>query len=154
MQVNLVRMPSQSATMRRSWKLRSFFFRAITDMHHLQVMSFSPLWEARTANMLPAQPIPYLHEELNHFQDFTHFLDSIGLPSEWVPAFGDMAQIQNPVSTEQPEFSRSSGEQHESSSRPRQSERSRADSPFRSWLPSVPPGDQSFASVSDYGMSI
>ncbi|KAI2960949.1 transcriptional regulator family: C2H2 zinc finger and Fungal Specific TF [Aspergillus niger] len=98
----------------------------------------------------PAQPIPYLHEELNHFQDFTHFLDSIGLPSEWVPAFGDISQIHNPVSTEQPEFNRSAGEQHESSSRSRQSERSRADSPFRSWLPSVPPGDQSFASVSDY----
>ncbi|KAI3004098.1 transcriptional regulator family: C2H2 zinc finger and Fungal Specific TF [Aspergillus niger] len=98
----------------------------------------------------PAQPIPYLHEELNHFQDFTHFLDSIGLPSEWVPAFGDISQIHNPVSTEQPEFNRSAEEQHESSSRSRQSERSRADSPFRSWLPSVPPGDQSFASVSDY----
>ncbi|PWY96412.1 C2H2 type zinc finger domain protein [Aspergillus sclerotioniger CBS 115572] len=104
----------------------------------------------RHAQAAPAQPMPYLHEELNHFQDFTHFLDSIGLPSEWVPAFGDIPQIHNPVSTEPPEFSRNAGEQHESSSRPRQTDRSRADSPFRSWLPSVPPGDQSFASVSDY----
>ncbi|PWY90828.1 C2H2 type zinc finger domain protein [Aspergillus heteromorphus CBS 117.55] len=97
----------------------------------------------------PAQPLPYLPEDLNHFQDFTHFLDSIGLPSEWVPAFGDIPQIHNSLSAEAPEFSRNTREQHEPP-RPHQTDRSRADSPFRTWLPSVPPADQSLGSVSDY----
>ncbi|KNG84582.1 C2H2 type zinc finger domain protein [Aspergillus nomiae NRRL 13137] len=77
----------------------------------------------------PPQPLPYLPEELNHFQEFTHFLDSIGLPSEWVPALREVPQ---------------------GTSRRSQAERSRADSPFRSWLPSVPSEDQSLGTVSDY----
>ncbi|PYH98670.1 hypothetical protein BO71DRAFT_425917 [Aspergillus ellipticus CBS 707.79] len=95
----------------------------------------------------PAQPLPFIPEDLNHFQDFTHFLDSIGLPSEWVPVLGDISQIHNPVSTEAPEYSRNTREQQEPSRPPHTS---RADSPFRSWLPSVPPGDQSLGSVSDH----
>ncbi|KAI9045355.1 C2H2 type zinc finger domain protein [Aspergillus affinis] len=97
----------------------------------------------------PAQPLPYLPEEMNHFQEFTHFLDSIGLPSEWVPALGDVPQVQSAVPADVPDPGRSTREVH-GSSRPGQREGSRGDSPFRSWLPSVPPGDQSLGTVSDY----
>ncbi|THC96406.1 hypothetical protein EYZ11_004103 [Aspergillus tanneri] len=96
----------------------------------------------------PAQPLPYLPEELNHFQDFTHFLDSIGLPSEWVPALGDVPHVQSAIPTEVPEPGRNAREQH-TASRRGQREGSGGDSPFRSWLPSVPPGDQSLGTVSD-----
>ncbi|RAL12717.1 uncharacterized protein BO97DRAFT_344271 [Aspergillus homomorphus CBS 101889] len=98
----------------------------------------------------PAQTLSYLPEELNHFQDFTHFLDSIGLPSEWVPAFGEVPQIHNPVpATTVPDIDRNHASQQDARRRSIP-ERSRADSPFRSWLPSVPPEDQSLGSVHDY----
>ncbi|KAG2414463.1 hypothetical protein HFD88_003654 [Aspergillus terreus] len=96
----------------------------------------------------PAQPLSYLPEELNHFQEFTHFLDSIGLPSEWVPAVGEVSQVQSAVPADMTESGRNAREQQPS--RRTQPEGSRADSPFRSWLPSVPPGDQSLGTVSDY----
>lgn len=101
------------------------------------------------ADYLPAQPYPYMPGELNHFQDFTHFLDSIGLPAEWIPLEGN-ASFQNRPHDAVPEAARTSRDEHNSSSRT-QAERTRADSPFRSWLPSVPPGDQSLGTVSDYG---
>ncbi|PLN78039.1 putative C2H2 finger domain protein [Aspergillus taichungensis] len=97
----------------------------------------------------PAQPLPYLPEELNHFQEFTHFLDSIGLPSEWVPTMGDVPQVHHPVPGEVPDPGMKIKEPHLVSRRAH-GERARADSPFRSWLPSVPPGDQSLGTVSDY----
>ncbi|PYH48759.1 uncharacterized protein BP01DRAFT_379163 [Aspergillus saccharolyticus JOP 1030-1] len=99
----------------------------------------------------PAQPIQYLPEELNHFQDFTQFLDSIGLPSEWVPAFGDVPQIHNPVpATTILDIDRNHAAQQDAPRRSIPERSSRADSPFRSWLPSVPPEDQSLGSVHDY----
>lgn len=98
-----------------------------------------------------AQPLPYLPEELNHFQEFTHFLDSIGLPSEWVPAVEEISQVQSAVPADMVDPGSNAREQQRPPRR-NQQEGSRADSPFRSWLPSVPPGDQSLGTVSDYGM--
>ncbi|RAH47865.1 uncharacterized protein BO95DRAFT_461615 [Aspergillus brunneoviolaceus CBS 621.78] len=99
----------------------------------------------------PAQPMSYLPEELNHFQDFTHFLDSIGLPSEWVPAFGEVPQMHNPVpATTVPDIERNHTLQQDAPRRSIPERSSRGDSPFRSWLPSVPPEDQSLGSVHDY----
>ncbi|KAJ5378803.1 hypothetical protein N7509_011922 [Penicillium cosmopolitanum] len=42
-----------------------------------------------------ASSLPYLPEDLNHFQEFTHFLDSIGLPAEWLPFEADPSQMQD-----------------------------------------------------------
>ncbi|RHZ61325.1 uncharacterized protein CDV56_105916 [Aspergillus thermomutatus] len=100
-------------------------------------------------NQPVAQPLPYLPEELNHFQDFTHFLDSIGLPAEWVPTVGETSQVHSAVPAEVPDPGRAMREQP-SSNRRGQMRGSRDDSPFRSWLPSVPPGDQSLGTVSDH----
>ncbi|KAJ5280395.1 hypothetical protein N7478_005767 [Penicillium angulare] len=93
-------------------------------------------------------PLPYLPEDLNHFQEFTHFLDSIGLPAEWLPSEGEAAQIQD-IGLEDTQKPTSYPPQEQS--RPQKSHRedSRGDSPFRSWLPSVPKGDQSLTSISD-----
>lgn len=94
--------------------------------------------------------LPYLPEDLNHFQEFTTFLDSIGLPAEWLPTEGEAAQL-NEVAIEDPQKPPPSSQEH---SRPRRGlrEESRGDSPFRSWLPSVPRGDQSLGTLSDSGM--
>ncbi|KAJ5689182.1 hypothetical protein N7462_003574 [Penicillium macrosclerotiorum] len=91
--------------------------------------------------------LPYLPEDLNHFQEFTHFLDSIGLPAEWLPSDGEANQMQEIALEDVPKACQSTLEQ----SRPRRSlrEGSRGDSPFRSWLPSVPRGDQSLGTLSD-----
>lgn len=94
----------------------------------------------------PAQPIPYFPEELNHFQEFTHFLDSIGLPAEWLPVTEPLPPVPNTIPSDAPARDQF-GPPHRD-----QPDRSRADSPFRSWLPSVPPGDQSIGSLSDYGI--
>ncbi|KAJ5241280.1 uncharacterized protein N7469_002871 [Penicillium citrinum] len=93
-----------------------------------------------------APSLPYLPEDLNHFQEFTHFLDSIGLPAEWLPYEADPSQmqeigvedVQKPIMTSQ-----------EQSKRPRSVREGSRDSPFRSWLPSVPRGDQSLGTLSD-----
>ncbi|CAG8285538.1 unnamed protein product [Penicillium salamii] len=95
-----------------------------------------------------AQPMPYLPEDLNHFQEFTHFLDSIGLPGEWLPSEGETSQTQEVGLEEVHNQSRSAQEQ-EHERRRRSGEGSRGDSPFRSWLPSVPRGDQSLGNLSD-----
>ncbi|KAI2794013.1 hypothetical protein POX_a00603 [Penicillium oxalicum] len=95
-----------------------------------------------------ATSIPYLPEDLNHFQEFTHFLDSIGLPAEWLPSDGETNQMQaesgldDMHKTVQPS-------QEQSRSRRGAGEEARGDSPFRSWLPSVPRGDQSLGTLSD-----
>ncbi|EPS34422.1 hypothetical protein PDE_09386 [Penicillium oxalicum 114-2] len=97
-----------------------------------------------------ATSIPYLPEDLNHFQEFTHFLDSIGLPAEWLPSDGETNQMQaesgldDMHKTVQPS-------QEQSRSRRGAAEEARGDSPFRSWLPSVPRGDQSLGTLSDSG---
>lgn len=79
-------------------------------------------------------------------------MDSIGLPAEWLPFEADPSQIQEigiddaqkPISSSQ-----------EQPKRPRSiREGSRGDSPFRSWLPSVPRGDQSLGTLSDSGKSL
>lgn len=94
--------------------------------------------------------MPYLPEDLNHFQEFTTFLDSIGLPAEWLPSEGEPTQI-NEISLEDPQKTAPTSQEQP---RPRRSlrEESRGDSPFRSWLPSVPRGDQSLGTLSDSGM--
>ncbi|OQE24903.1 hypothetical protein PENFLA_c009G08790 [Penicillium flavigenum] len=93
------------------------------------------------------QPMPYLPEDLNHFQEFTHFLDSIGLPGEWVPSEGETSQTQDVSLEDVKETGRQTQEHYERSRR--SGEGSRGDSPFRSWLPSVPRGDQSLGTLSD-----
>ncbi|CAG7915544.1 unnamed protein product [Penicillium olsonii] len=95
-----------------------------------------------------AQPMPYLPEDLNHFQEFTHFLDSIGLPGEWLPSEGETSQTQE-VGLESLHSQSRPAQEQESERRRRSGEGSRGDSPFRSWLPSVPRGDQSLGNLSD-----
>ncbi|KAF3395806.1 Transcriptional regulator [Penicillium rolfsii] len=95
-----------------------------------------------------ATTIAYLPEDLNHFQEFTYFLDSIGLPAEWLPSDGEANQMQPDVSLEdvqKPALSSQEQSRHRRSLR----EESGGDSPFRSWLPSVPRGDQSLGALSD-----
>jgi len=95
--------------------------------------------------------LPYLPEDLNHFQEFTHFLDSIGLPAEWLPYEADPSQMQE-IGVEDVQKPIISSQ--EQTKRPRSvREGSRGDSPFRSWLPSVPRGDQSLGTLSDSGKS-
>ena len=94
----------------------------------------------------PAQPMSYLPEEFNHFQEFTHFLDSIGLPGEWLPITEPIPPVNNAIPSDAPAKDQFGLPLRD------QPDRSRADSPFRSWLPSVPPGDQSIGSISDYGI--
>lgn len=99
-----------------------------------------------------SQAISYLPEDLNHFQEFTHFLDSIGLPAaEWLPTEGGVSQVHEMNIDDAHKAASVPQEQP----RPRQSSRgeSRGDSPFRSWLPSVPRGDQSLGNLSDSGTS-
>lgn len=95
--------------------------------------------------------MPYLPEDLNHFQEFTTFLDSIGLPAEWLPSEGEAAQL-NEIAIENIQKPAPSAQEQP---KPRRSLRAetRGDSPFRSWLPSVPRGDQSLGTLSDSGMS-
>jgi hypothetical protein len=97
--------------------------------------------------------MPYLPEDLNHFQEFTHFLDSIGLPAEWLPSDGEANQMQSDIGLEDVQKPVQSSQEQ---TRQRRSlrEESRGDSPFRSWLPSVPRGDQSLGALSDSGMSL
>ncbi|KAJ5317893.1 hypothetical protein PENANT_c004G08587 [Penicillium antarcticum] len=95
-----------------------------------------------------AQAMPYLPEDLNHFQEFTHFLDSIGLPGEWLPSEGETSQTQEVPLENIQEAARPTQDQQERQRR-NPGESSRGDSPFRSWLPSVPRGDQSLGNLSD-----
>jgi len=95
--------------------------------------------------------MPYLPEDLNHFQEFTHFLDSIGLPGEWLPSEGETSQTQDIGLEDVRDQGRPAQEQQQERRR-RSGEGSRGDSPFRSWLPSVPRGDQSLGTLSDSGI--
>ncbi|KAJ6130270.1 hypothetical protein N7512_003050 [Penicillium capsulatum] len=93
-------------------------------------------------------PISYLPEDLNHFQEFTHFLDSIGLPAaEWLPTEGDVSQVHEMHIDDVQKGAPMSQDHQKSRESPRAE--SRGDSPFRSWLPSVPRGDQSLGTLSD-----
>ncbi|KKK15442.1 hypothetical protein ARAM_005354 [Aspergillus rambellii] len=75
---------------------------------------------------------------------------SLGLPSEWVPA-GEVPQVHSAIpEVPEPGHNLSFRDQDHKSYRRNPMDRSRADSPFRSWPPSVPPGDQSMGMVSDY----
>lgn len=97
--------------------------------------------------------MPYLPEDLNHFQDFTTFLDSIGLPAEWLPSEGEAAQL-NDIAIENVQKPTAPLAQEQPRTRRSLRAESRGDSPFRSWLPSVPRGDQSLGTLSDSGMFI
>lgn len=97
--------------------------------------------------------MPYLPEDLNHFQDFTAFLDSIGLPAEWLPSEGEAAQL-NDIAIENVQKPTAPLAQEQPRTRRSLRAESRGDSPFRSWLPSVPRGDQSLGTLSDSGMFI
>lgn len=94
--------------------------------------------------------LPYLPEDLNHFQEFTTFLDSIGLPAEWLPSEGEATQL-NEIALEDPQKTVLVSQEQPKARRSLREE-SRGDSPFRSWLPSVPRGDQSLGALSDIGM--
>jgi hypothetical protein len=110
----------------------------------------SPFLQIQASDIGIAQPMPYLSEDLNHFQEFTHFLDSIGLPGEWLPSEGETSQTQEVNLEDARETGRPTHEYHERTRRG--GEGSRGDSPFRSWLPSVPRGDQSLGTLSDSGI--
>ncbi|KAL2867862.1 C2H2-type zinc finger protein [Aspergillus lucknowensis] len=89
-------------------------------------------------NYPPAQPSPpptlsYLPEEFNHVEEFTNFLDSIGVPLEWAHS----SDIQN---TYPPQVS-------EMALHPFFRERSRTDS----WHPSIPPDQAGYGLVPEYG---
>ncbi|OJJ03230.1 hypothetical protein ASPVEDRAFT_718732 [Aspergillus versicolor CBS 583.65] len=89
----------------------------------------------------------YYPEETHHFEDFTNFLDSIGLPVDWPPGSSEANSNHNnqlPTEVAEPGL--------HPLFRERERERSRGNSPFRSWLPGVTPGDhQSYGMLSDYG---
>lgn len=88
---------------------------------------------------------------MNHFQDFTHFLDSIGLTAEWLPSDGETSQ-RAAEEAGLDDVREPNRVVHEQSTRPHKNPgESRGDSPFRSWLPSVPRGDQSLGTLSDSG---
>lgn len=76
-------------------------------------------------------------------------MDSIGLPAEWLPAEGEAAQIQD-IGLEDVQ-KQTQLPQEQSGPQQGLGRESRGDSPFRSWLPSVPKGDQSLTSLSDTG---
>ncbi|KAL4872498.1 hypothetical protein BDV12DRAFT_162346 [Aspergillus spectabilis] len=88
----------------------------------------------------------YPHEEITHYEEFTNFLDSIGLPIEWHGSESHNHNRTYPTEIAEPGLHPFFREQER--------DRSRAGSPYRSWLPSVPPGDhhQGYGMVvSDYG---
>jgi hypothetical protein len=94
----------------------------------------------------------YPPEEITHYEEFTNFLDSLGLPIEWNGSESHNHNNHNnnnrtyPTEIAEPGLHPFFREQER--------DRSRAGSPYRSWLPSVPPGDhhQGYGMVvSDYG---
>ncbi|KAL4788696.1 hypothetical protein BJX76DRAFT_3404 [Aspergillus varians] len=98
----------------------------------------------------------YYPEDTHHFEEFTNFLDSIGLPVDWVPGGSDAHNNSNnhhhhhhsntlPTEVVEPAL--------HPLFRERERERPRATSPFRSsWLPPMGPGDhQTYGMLSDYG---
>ncbi|KAL2820489.1 hypothetical protein BDW59DRAFT_174519 [Aspergillus cavernicola] len=121
------------------------------DIHDPEVLEAAQLLlpgglsTSYTAAQASPPTLSYYPEDLNHFEEFTHyFLDSIGLPLEWVPGSEVHNSNTNTFPTDIPE-------QYLHPSFREQRERSRATSPFRSWLPSAPQVDQSYGMVSDYG---
>ncbi|KAL3471002.1 hypothetical protein BJX99DRAFT_34038 [Aspergillus californicus] len=105
-----------------------------------------------STNYPPPQPSPptlsYYPDDLNQFEEFTHFLDSIGgLPFEWPQAAEAYNNNTHSLPADIPEqYLHPSFRERE-----RERSRSRATSPYRSWLPSVAPGDQGYGLVSEYG---
>ncbi|RDW87883.1 hypothetical protein BP5796_03577 [Coleophoma crateriformis] len=91
---------------------------------------------------IPSQ-LSYFPVEFNHFEDFTNFLDGIGLPAEWTPLAEDQWDEPNPAGTKDADETPTSRDRHISS----REEDARPDTPFRSWLPSAPPGDQSLDTI-------
>ncbi|KAI9375739.1 hypothetical protein BJX61DRAFT_77149 [Aspergillus egyptiacus] len=124
------------------------------DAHDPEILEAAQLLVPGAVPAYPAaHPSPptlsyYYPEDLNQFEELNHFLDSIGsLPLEWVPGSSEANHHhhhhqQHSLSTEIPDQFL-----HPSL---RERERSRATSPFRSWLPSVPPGDQGYGIVPDH----
>ncbi|OOF95317.1 hypothetical protein ASPCADRAFT_397054 [Aspergillus carbonarius ITEM 5010] len=76
------------------------------------------------------------------FKDFTSFLDSLGLSADWSPFFLDPGRRGDVVETTPREESHQTGSLQEGS-------RTRAGTPFSSWLPSVPVGNRALSYVSD-----
>lgn len=76
-----------------------------------------------------------------HFREFANFLDGVGLPAEWSPYFNGPEKDGDAID---PELK---GDQHETSS-PRSGQRTRAGTPFSSWLPSAPTGNK-ISNISD-----
>ncbi|KAI6779349.1 uncharacterized protein J7T54_000447 [Emericellopsis cladophorae] len=76
-----------------------------------------------------------------HFREFANFLDGVGLPTEWSPYFN------NPESTIDPGLKEDGGE----AASPKSGPRTRAGTPFSSWLPSAPTGNRiaNYVSITD-----
>ncbi|RDW72889.1 hypothetical protein BP6252_06796 [Coleophoma cylindrospora] len=91
---------------------------------------------------IPSQ-LNYFPVEFNHFQDFTNFLDGIGLPAEWTPLAEDQWDEPDPAGAKDGDETPTSRDRRINS----REEEARPDTPFRSWLPSAPPGDQSLDTI-------
>ncbi|KAL7943880.1 fungal-specific transcription factor domain-containing protein [Trichoderma barbatum] len=96
-----------------------------------------------TGNSLsPEAPFALFNDDTNHFQEFASFLDSIGLPAEWTPPSFRHELDNSEVDA--------GGTDKRESDHPRAiTDDSCPGSPFGSWPPSVPQGDQPLSSISD-----
>ncbi|KAL7908450.1 fungal-specific transcription factor domain-containing protein [Trichoderma velutinum] len=107
---------------------------AVTDQQYGQSM---PRNDGDTS-LSPEATFAFFNDDGNHFQEFASFLDSIGLPAEWTP----------------PDFNISGTDAENHDKRESNNLRSTNDescpgSPFGSWPPSIPQGDQPLSSISD-----
>lgn len=78
-----------------------------------------------------------------HFREFANFLDGVGLPTEWSPYFNGPEKEGNTID---PELN----EDQEEPGSPRSGQRTRAGTPFSSWLPSAPQGNK-ISNISEHG---
>jgi hypothetical protein len=86
----------------------------------------------------------FLSDDGSHFQEFARFLAGIGLPAEWTPP-----DIRHELDTSEAEAE--VHDKRESNEAYSTNDESCPSSPFGSWPPSVPQGDQLLSSVSDKG---
>ncbi|UKZ71047.1 uncharacterized protein TrAtP1_012014 [Trichoderma atroviride] len=92
----------------------------------------------------PEATLTFFNDDGSHFQEFARFLDGIGLPAEWTP----------PDIRHELDASEAEAEGHDtrvSNDAYSRNGESSPSSPFGSWPPSVPQGDQPLSSVSDKG---
>ncbi|KND86634.1 Hydrogen peroxide stress regulator 1 [Tolypocladium ophioglossoides CBS 100239] len=77
-----------------------------------------------------------------HFRQFANFLDGVGLPAEWSPYFNGPEKGSEAMDSD-------SGGAREGTASPVPGPRTRAGTPFSSWLPTAPTGNRMSNYVSD-----